>query len=539
MSAGDNTVKTTSEAAPPTSDESSQSSKPQRAEDGGPSRLQSVVSILTWMPPWCRWTPGKPPSFSLPLNLLFAFAGTFTVANLYYNHPILNILANDFGVSYLTISRIPSLMQAGYALGLLTLCPLGDLFKRRHFVLTLVLFTATLWIGLCITNNFVAFSALSFLTAISTVTPQLMLPLVGELAPPHRRAAALSIVVSGNLLGILIARILSGVVTHYTSWRNIYWLALGLQYFIFILLWLFMPDYPSTNPGGLNYFKMLWSILAICKRQPVLMQASLISFCTSACFTSFWTTLTFLLAGAPYHYNSVVIGLFALIGIAAMCLGPVYARLFIQKFVPIFSTILGECINLVCILIGTYSGRHTVAGPIIMALGLDAGMQISQIANRSAIYAIEPTARNRVNTAFMVFTFLGQLTGTSAGNKLYSEAGWVASGSLSVGFMVFALFLCALRGPYEEGWIGWHGGWSIYKRNQQSADGKTVEKATAVSGSSDMKQAANKDEEQGVQDAASAINEKRDIPHDSDGTHAMDSKNNNDSEVEKQHEDRS
>lgn len=81
----------------------------------------------------------------MPLNLLFGFAATFTVANLYYNHPILNVLAEDFGVTYEQVSVVPTLMQAGYAAGLLFLCPLGDLFKRRTFVLWLVWFTATVW----------------------------------------------------------------------------------------------------------------------------------------------------------------------------------------------------------------------------------------------------------------------------------------------------------------------------------------------------------------------------------------------------------
>lgn len=79
------------------------------------------------------------------LNVLFAFAGAFTVANLYYSHPILNILADDFNVPYEKVSQIPTAMQAGYAAGLLFLCPLGDLFKRRPFVLLLVFFTATIW----------------------------------------------------------------------------------------------------------------------------------------------------------------------------------------------------------------------------------------------------------------------------------------------------------------------------------------------------------------------------------------------------------
>jgi hypothetical protein len=109
------------------------------------SRLQKIIDFLTWTPPWCRWNPEKPPTFSVWHNVLFAFAGAFTVGNLYYNHPILNILAEDFNVPYVTVSRVPTLMQAGYATGLLFVCPLGDLLKRRPLVLGLILFTATLW----------------------------------------------------------------------------------------------------------------------------------------------------------------------------------------------------------------------------------------------------------------------------------------------------------------------------------------------------------------------------------------------------------
>jgi hypothetical protein len=124
-----------------------------------------VYEILTWTPPNCRWDPAKPPQFSMSMSknifpdsrtnkkddvdmiidVLFAFAAGFTVANLYYNHPILNILARDFGVRYEQVAQIPTVMQAGYASGLLFLCPLGDLLPRRPFVCGLVFFTATMW----------------------------------------------------------------------------------------------------------------------------------------------------------------------------------------------------------------------------------------------------------------------------------------------------------------------------------------------------------------------------------------------------------
>lgn len=271
-----------------------------------------------------------------------------------------------------------------------------------------------MWIGLCVTGNYHVFCAITFITGVTTVTPQLMLPLVGDLAPKERRATALSIVVSGLLLGMLIARLLSGVVANFIGWRYIYWIAFGLQYLILILLYFAMPDFPSTNPteSWFEVFKVypsyLWDIIRLVFKYPALAQACLIGFCTSATFTSFWTTLTFLLAGPPYHYNSLVIGLFALIAIGSMSWGPIYARLVMDKYDSLFSVIVGLLFVLVGTIIGCTLGRHSVAGPIIQAALLDIGLQTSQIANRTAIYSIEPKKKNRVNTDFMLGVFAGQ-----------------------------------------------------------------------------------------------------------------------------------
>ncbi|KAF2178785.1 MFS general substrate transporter [Zopfia rhizophila CBS 207.26] len=452
-----------------------------------------IYDIIIWTPPRCRWDPSKPPQFSVSLNILFAFAAGFTVANLYYSHPILNILAHDFGVKYEQVAQIPTVMQAGYAAGLLFLCPLGDLLPRRPFVVGLVLFTATMWIGLCITKSLAVFTAISFICSVSTVTPQLMLPLVGDLAPPHRRATALSIVVSGLMLGILIARVLSGTLTNYVPWRSVYWMSLALQYLIFLSLWLFMPDYPSTNPTGLSYFRLLWSVLGMLTRHPVLVQACVTGFFTSATFTSFWTTLTFLLAGPPYYYEPLIIGLFGLIGIAAMIFGPLYASTVIDRFVPHLSVLIGEILCLMGICLGTYVGRFNISGPILQTALLDFGMQTAQIANRSSIYAIEPKRRNGVNTAFMVATFCGQLMGTAAGNHIYARAGWIGSGSTSVGFVGAAILTMCIRGPWETRWVGWRGGWSMIKKDRTSADGRTAETAHHAMGE-------RRDEEMGVEE---------------------------------------
>ncbi|TDZ72044.1 putative uncharacterized transporter YgaY [Colletotrichum trifolii] len=446
--------------SPSTSDSSSQ-----RGRDGKPREgvVDLVVWILTWTPPKLRYNPEQPREFTLALNFLFAVAATFTVANLYYNQPVLNKIAQTFGVTFERASSVATLMQAGYAAGLLFICPLGDMLRRRPFILAVIWLTAMLWLGLCITNSFAAFSALSFIVGATTVTPQLMLPLVADMAPPHRRASSLSITTSGLMLGMLIARLLSGIVANYTSWRNIYWFAFGAQYLILILLFFFMPDYPSTNPDGLNYFRALWTIVTMLVSEPILVHACIVGFCISSIFTSFWTTLTFLLASPPYEYPSITIGLFSLIGIAAICGGPVYGRLIMDRYVPFMSSVLGQLVILIGCVVGAFTGTFTVAGPVIQAICIDIGIQTAQTANRTAIYTINAKARNRVNTAYMVSVFCGQLTGTAVGNRLYAQGGWRYSGGATIGFIGLSLIISLSKGPREKSWIGWRGGLKLKK----------------------------------------------------------------------------
>ncbi|KAL9602323.1 MAG: hypothetical protein Q9219_001889 [cf. Caloplaca sp. 3 TL-2023] len=362
-------LRETPRPVPDASGDSSETISIQDKNESGlkPTKWQRISHVLLYTPRRSRYDPANPPKFSTGLNFLFAFAGAFTVANLYYNHPILHLLAEEFNVSNERASLIPTLAQAGYASGLLFLCPLGD-------------------------------------------------------------------------------------------------------YIVFILLWLFMPDYPSANPEGISYFRILWSILTIFIRHPLLIQAGLVGFCTSTTFTNFWTTLTFLLSGPTYEYSTLVIGLFALIGIFSMLFTPFWCRYVTDSFIPLFSVVLGLSFSLTGTIIGTYTGSFAVAGPIIQALFLDFGIQTAQVANRSAIYSILPQARNRINTAYMMCVFTGQLTGTAVGNHVYAMGGWVRSGSVSVGFLGAAIGLCVLRGPREKGWIGWSGGWAVRKDGEKKVE---------------------------------------------------------------------
>lgn len=147
--------------------------------------------------------------------------------------------------------------------------------------------SSSLTIGLAITDNLQIFEAVSFLVGVVTVVPQIVLPLAADLAPPERRASAISIVLSGLLFGILIARVLAGVIANFTTWRVVYYMAVGVQYFVLVGAYWIIPDYPAKNQG-LTYFNILTSMAKYAVTEPQVIQAAIVNIASSACFSSYW-----------------------------------------------------------------------------------------------------------------------------------------------------------------------------------------------------------------------------------------------------------
>lgn len=164
-----------------------------------------------------------------------------------------------------------------------------------------------LTVGLSMAPNLRIFEVLCYLIGVASVTPQILMPLAADLAPPERRASALSVVLSGLMLGVLIARVLAGVIGNFDTWRIVYYMAIGIQCLVLVGAYFILPDYPAKN-RDLTYLKILYTMARYAVTEPLLIQTALINIASSACFSSFWVTLTFLLGGSPYYYSTWVIG---------------------------------------------------------------------------------------------------------------------------------------------------------------------------------------------------------------------------------------
>ncbi|KAH8989541.1 MFS general substrate transporter [Lactarius akahatsu] len=436
--------------------------------------------------------PECPAHFGLLLNVVFGLSSTFIVANLYYCQPLLIEFAKSFNVTYGEVSIIPTLVQAGYASGLLLISPLGDLVKRRPLLLLLCSISASLTVGLAVTRSLVVFETLCFLIGATSVAPQILIPLAADLAPPSRHASAISIVFSGLLFGILIARVLAGIIAQYATWRVVYYLAIGVQCTVVAILWATLPDYPAKN-RNLTYFEIIWTMARLAVTEPVLIQASLICMAASACFACYWVTLTFLLGGPPYHYSTLVIGLFGLLGMSGVSMTPLAGR-FIDRLVPWYATLFSTLVLLA--MQGTYSGAAgvNIAAIVITTIGLDIGQQMQQVSLTTSVYGISQAARARLNAVLILSIFIGQVTGTSVGTRLFVSYGWRASAGLMLGWTAWQLVVLLARGPHCERytWFGYEGGmeWrksAVEERAFDTEKGRETNQVVGVVASKDEK----------------------------------------------------
>ncbi|MFK7694498.1 MFS transporter [Paenibacillus sp. HJGM_3] len=381
------------------------------------------------------------------LVLLMAISCGVTVANLYYNQPLLADIGRTFGIDAQRAVYVSMLTQIGYATGLFLFIPLGDIQERRKLITGLLLAVAVSLIGVATAQTVAWLYAASYIVGVTTVAPQMIIPLAAHLAPPPERGRVIGNVMSGLLIGILLARTVSGAVGDWLGWRSMYALA---ALFMFALAYVLHRQLPISRPEiRLRYPALVRSIGTLIAEQRTLREAASIAACVFGAFSVFWTALTFYLEGPNFGYGSGVAGLFGLVGVAGAGAAPVIGRIAdrIRPRYMVGGMILIALAAFACFwLIGSW-----IWGLVIGVLLLDLGVQGSQVSNQARIYSLQPEARSRINTVFMVSTFLGGAIGSTIGAFAWSHWGWNGVCAVGGGLAAVALLLWAGHRVSGEG----------------------------------------------------------------------------------------
>lgn len=354
------------------------------------------------------------------LTILMAIATGLVVASNYYAQPLLDTIAQQFNLTTNTAGFIVTAAQLGYAVGLLFLVPLGDLFERKNLILTMTFLSA---LGLLITalsNNVWQILLGTALTGLFSVVAQVLIPLAASIAKPHKRGKAVGIIMSGLLLGILLARTISGAVAMIGGWRAIYYVAFALLILLMIIMAIKLPRYHQK--ANLNYFQLLGSIGRLFFGTPILAVRASLGALSFANFGLLWTAMAFLLASPPFNYSEGTIGLFGLVGAAGALMASQAGHLVDKGKGKLITTIGLILLILSWIPIGL--AKHSLLAFIIGILVLDLAVQAVHVTNQSTLYRILPEARNRLTAGYMTSYFIGGALGSLLSGYAYEHAGW-------------------------------------------------------------------------------------------------------------------
>ncbi|HLZ88952.1 MAG TPA: MFS transporter [Puia sp.] len=362
------------------------------------------------------------------------------VANIYYCQPLLVLISRSFGIPESRGGRIAFLTQLGYALGLLFFVPLGDKVERRGQIVWMAAFAVGALVFAALSPNLLCLEVASVLIGASSVIPQLILPLAAHLSPPEKTGKVIGTIMSGLLIGILLSRTLSGFVGRWLGWRGMFGVAAGISFSLLLIIrYTFPPSRPQFTG---SYASLMRSLLTLAKEQPVLREAAAINALGFATFGMFWTTMVLHLSGAPFHFNSDLIGLFGLAAAAGALAAPLVGGS-ADKRNPRIAIGYGLGLLLLSFVL-LYIGAGYVVGMIAGIILLDLAMQCIHVSNQSRVYALIPQARNRLNTVYMTVSFTGTSLGSAIGLFAWDKAGWVGvcvTGVLltSAAFTIYAL----------------------------------------------------------------------------------------------------
>ncbi|MEJ2380558.1 MAG: MFS transporter [Gammaproteobacteria bacterium] len=388
--------------------------------------------------------PSAPRPLSATLVLLMATATGIAVANIYYAQPLLDTLSRAFDVPVHTAGLIVTVTQIGYAAGLMFVVPLGDLLERRRLVAAVSVATSLSLVLAALAPGIYWFAAASLAIGVTAVVAQILVPYAAHLAPDHLRGRVVGRVMSGLLLGILLARTVSGVLSDAFGWRSVFWLAAAVMLVQAVVLARALPE--DRASVRVSYPALLHSVLHLMRDEPLLRRRIVYGALMFATFSALWTALPFLLARPPYGYGDSVIGGFGLFGVAgALCAslaGHLHDKGWTHRATGLFLLLV-----LAAFVIMGAAGQSitaVIAGVIL----LDIGVQGTQILNQSTIYQLRPEARSRLTTAYMTCYFAGGAAGSAGAAFAFGVGGWSGVALLGVALPTLALLYWVTDRPH-------------------------------------------------------------------------------------------
>lgn len=365
----------------------------------------------------------SPPALSRTLSLLFSVTCALAVANVYFAQPLLDVMAQSLNVQPGSIGIVVTATQIGYAAGLLLIVPLGDLLERKTLILGQMVLSALALLVVASAQHWPVLLGAMIVVGLMAVVVQVLVACAASLAAPAQRGQAVGKVTSGVVLGILLARLTSGVIADLAGWRAVYCVSAGLMLVMAAILYNAMP---ATGLPRLerSYAALVRSTCALLITEPVLRRRGVFALLIFAAFSVLWTSMVLPLSAPPLSLSHTQIGLFGLAGLAG-ALAANRAGRWADQGLGHRVTGLSLALLVLSWLPMAYA-QSSLLALVVGVILLDFAVQAVHVTNQSLIFAARPDAQSRLVGAYMCFYSAGSALGAVAATQVYALWGWLA-----------------------------------------------------------------------------------------------------------------
>lgn len=375
------------------------------------------------------------------MTMLLAAAAGIIVANLYYAQPLVGPIGAALGMPPAAAGLIVTLTQIGYCLGLLFIVPLGDLLENRRLIVTgLVATGAALALAASATGAW-QFLLAALAIGLGAVVAQVLVPFAAHLAPEATRGQTVGKVVSGLLLGIMVARPVASVLAGFGGWQAVFAIASAMVLALAVVLHFKLPQRrPAATQRYRALIASLWPVLAntVVLRRRALYHAGLFG-----AFSLFWTVVPQALAGPDFGLSQNGIAVFALVGMAGAVASPIAGRL-ADRGHTLGATAIALVVGALSFMLPLFAPHSKPLALGLLALAaivLDAAVAANLVLGQRALFALGAEIRSRLNGLYFALFFAGGALGSALGGWIYAAHGWHAA--LVAGMLLPALALPA------------------------------------------------------------------------------------------------
>ncbi len=348
------------------------------------------------------------------------------VGSIYYNQPLLLVMGKTFGRGAQSMEWVAVATQLGYAAGILLFVPLGDVAERRSLMMRMYAAVSVALLLVALAPGLTWLILASALVGLMAAVAHVVLPIAPDLVSEAQRGKAIGTVMTGLLLGILLARSFAGWLAHVEGWRSVF-LAAAVMNLVFVpVTFRVMPRIEARET--LSYRQTMRSLWTLFRSEPLLREAGLVGALTFGSFSCFWTTLAYLL-DSHYGMGPGVAGTFGVVGAAGAMVAPLAGWLADRRGTRFVISVAGAILTasyLWLLLAVRWHGStlwHMAAlvGGVVI---LDIGAQMMQVGNQTRIFGLGSAVRSRVNTIYMTTYFAGGAAGSALAGWAWWRWGW-------------------------------------------------------------------------------------------------------------------